>query len=85
MVTELKDDITAVDFDKLEDAARSLGLLSDHTVLTETLNTAANDHKKKEVLLEFLGDLQRPQLINFIIRVASLNSKEGKHKHVLTF
>lgn len=76
MVVELQDDFTAVGFDKLKEVATTLGLLSD-TVLVR-LNTAANDVKKKEVILEVLTNLPKPQLINYVVRVAALDSKEKR-------
>ena len=80
MVVELQDDFTAVGFDKLKEVATTLGLLSD-TVLVR-LNTAANDVKKKEVILEVLTNLPKPQLIDYVVKVAALDSKEERKQHV---
>ena len=77
MVVELQDDFTAVGFDKLKAAATTLGLLSD-TVL-EIMDSAANDVKKKEVILGVLTNLPKAQLINYVVRVAAL---EERKQHV---
>jgi len=80
LVAELQDDLTAVGFDKLKEVAATLGLLSD--IVKETLDSAANDVKKKEVILGVLTNLPKSQLINYIVKIAALDSKEER-KHLV--